>query len=130
MGDPAAPGLGRANYRTADPTLLSAHKAAIMGDGTDEQFRAFLNIPQPDESLAVMTADARGHADTWGTIARTCIRLTGDRTLPVATQDRLIAEADALTPENPYDVHTMGTSHVGFLLRPAEVAGILDQLIA
>ncbi|MET9414598.1 alpha/beta hydrolase [Streptomyces klenkii] len=130
VGDPAGLGVGRANYRTADPALLAALKAAIMADATDEQFRAFLNILQPDESLAVMTADARGQADTWGTIARTYIRLTGDRTLPVAMQDRLIAEADALTPDNPYDVHTLDTSHTGFVLRPAEVAGILEQLIA
>ncbi|MEU3352971.1 alpha/beta fold hydrolase [Streptomyces sp. NPDC037389] len=130
VGDPAALGAGRANYRTADPALLAATKAAVMADATDEQFRAFLNILQPDESLAVMTADARGQADTWGTIARTYIRLTGDRAIPVAMQDRLIAESDALTPDNPYDVHTLDTSHVGFVLRPADVAGILDRLVA
>lgn len=128
VGDPAKLGVGRANYRTADPDLLALLKASMMADGTDEQFRAFLNLLQPDESLAVMTADARGHADTWGTIARTYIRLTEDRSLPVAMQDRLIAESDALTPDNPYDVHTLATSHVGFLLNPAEIAGILDQL--
>ncbi|GAV45089.1 alpha/beta hydrolase [Streptomyces acidiscabies] len=128
VGDPAGLGVGRANYRTADPTLFTAAKAAIMADGTDDQFRAFLNILQPDESLAVMMSDARVQADTWGTIPRTYIRLADDRTLPVAMQDRLIAEADALTPDNPYDVHTLTTSHVGFLLEPAEVAGILDRL--
>ncbi|MER8001694.1 alpha/beta fold hydrolase [Streptomyces sp. NPDC095613] len=128
VGNPAELGVGRANYRTADPDLLAAAKAAIMADGTDEQFRAFLNILQPDESLAVITSDARGHADTWGTIPRTYIRLTDDRSLPVAMQDRLIAEGDALTPDNPYDVHTLATSHVGFLLEPAKVAGILDRL--
>ncbi|WP_424887189.1 alpha/beta hydrolase [Streptomyces sp. XH2] len=129
VGDPVGLGVGRANYRTADPELLAALKAAVMAEGTDGQFRAFLNILQPDESLAVITADARGHAGTWGTIPRTYIRLTGDRSLPVAMQDRLIAEADALTPDNPYDVHTLDTSHVGYLLRPAEVAGILDRLV-
>ncbi|MFJ9414524.1 alpha/beta fold hydrolase [Streptomyces sp. NPDC101227] len=128
VGDPAELGVGRANYRTADPVMLAALKEAMMADASDEQFRAFLNILQPDESLAVMMSDARGHADTWGTIARTYIRLSEDRTLPVAMQDRLIAECDALTPGNPYDVHTLDTSHVGFLLRPAEVAGILDRL--
>ncbi|OUD03112.1 alpha/beta hydrolase [Streptomyces swartbergensis] len=128
VGNPAELGVGRANYRTADPNLFAAAKAAIMADGTDEQFRAFLNILQPDESLAVMMSDARGHADTWGTIPRSYIRLADDRTLPAAMQDRLISEADALTPDNPYDVHTLTTSHVGFLLKPAEVAGILDQL--
>ncbi|MFE5666118.1 alpha/beta fold hydrolase [Streptomyces niveus] len=128
VGDPARLGVGRANYRTAEPDLLALLKESMMADGTDEQFRAFLNILQPDESLAVMTADARAHADTWGTIARTYIRLTEDRSLPVAMQDRLIAESDALTPDNPYDVHTLATSHVGFLLNPAEVAEILDRL--
>lgn len=64
-------------------------------------------------------SDARVHADTWGTIARTYIRLADDRSLPVAMQDRLIAEADALTPDNPYDVHTLATGHLGFLLKPA-----------
>ena len=130
VGDPAALGVGRANYRTADPALLAALKAAVMTDGTDEQFRAFLNILQPDESLAVMMADSRGHADTWGTIARTYIRLTNDRSLPVAMQDRLIAEADALTPDNLYNVFTLATSHTGFLLLPAEVADILNQAAA
>ena len=48
----------------------------------------------------------------------------------MAMQDRLIAEGDALTPDNRYDVFTLATSHTGFLLQPAEVAGILDQLAA
>lgn len=128
VGDPAELGVGRANYRTSDPDLLAKLKAAIMADTTDEQFRAFLNILQPDESLSVMMGDARVQADTWGTIARSYIRLTDDRSLPIAMQDRLIAEADALTPDNPYDVHTLDTSHVGFLYRAPEVAAILDKL--
>ncbi|MBG0816443.1 alpha/beta fold hydrolase [Planomonospora sp. ID82291] len=127
VGDPSRLGVGRANYRTADPELLAGLKAATMADVTDERFRAFLNILQPDESLAVMTADARGHADTWGTVARTYVRLTGDRSIPVAMQDRLIAEADALTPGNPYDVHTLDTTHAGFVFRAAEVAAVLDK---
>ncbi|WP_026932486.1 alpha/beta fold hydrolase [Glycomyces tenuis] len=128
VGDPAALGVGRANYRTADPELLAKLKAATMADVTDEQFRAFLNILQPDESLAVMTGDARVEADTWGTIPRSYIRLTEDRSLPIAMQDRLIAEADALTPGNPYDVHTLDSSHAGFVFRAAEVAAVLAGL--
>lgn len=127
VGDPAVVGAGRANYRTADPRLLADLKAATLADVTDEQFRAFLNILQPDESIAVMTADARVQASTWGTIPRSYIRLTGDRSLPIAMQDRLIAEADALTPDNPYDVHTLDTSHAGFVFRAQEVAAILGK---
>lgn len=128
VGDPAMLGVGRANYRTANPDLLAKLKEATMADTTDEQFRAFLNILQPDESLAVMMGDARVQADTWGTIARSYVRLTADRSLPIEMQDRLIVEADALTPDNPYDVHTLDTSHVGFVFRAAEVAAILDKL--
>ncbi|GAA4920015.1 alpha/beta hydrolase family protein [Stackebrandtia albiflava] len=128
VGDPGVLGVGRANYRTSDPGLISALKAAIMADGTDAQFLAFLNILQPDESLAVMTADASVDAETWGTVPRSYVRLTEDRSLPIAMQDRLIAEADALTPGNRYDVHTLHTSHTGFLLRPEELADILDGM--
>ncbi|MGI5268299.1 hypothetical protein ACQEUU_04035 [Nonomuraea sp. CA-218870] len=51
VGDPAAVGAGRANYRTATPELLAELKAATTADVTDEQFVALLNIRQPDESL-------------------------------------------------------------------------------
>ncbi|NVK78958.1 hypothetical protein [Streptomyces morookaense] len=44
-------------------------------------------------------------------------------------QDRMIAEADALTPENPFQIHTVDTGHMGIQLRPREVAGILDALV-
>ncbi|MFC4376134.1 alpha/beta fold hydrolase [Nocardia halotolerans] len=128
VGDPTALGVGRANYRTADPTLLTQLKAATLADATDEQFRAFLNILQPDESIAVMMGDARVQANTWGTVARSYIRLTEDRTLPIAMQDRLIAEADALTPDNPYDVHSLDSSHAGFVFRATEVAALLAGL--
>ncbi|WP_381796311.1 alpha/beta hydrolase [Streptomyces niveus] len=128
VGNPAVIGAGRANYRTADPDLLAALKAATMAEATDAEFMAFINILQPDESLAVIGGEGRGQADTWGTIARSYIRLADDRSIPVAMQDRLIAEADELTPENPYDVHTLDSSHTGFLLQAPKVAGILDGL--
>lgn len=126
VGDPAELGVGRANYRTADPTLLAALKAATMAEVTDEQFMAFLNILQPDESMAAMLTDARAQADTWGTVPHTFVRLTADRSIPVELQDRLIAEADALTPNNPFRVHSLDASHVGFLYQAAAVAAILD----
>ncbi|MET4927651.1 hypothetical protein P3L51_35740, partial [Streptomyces sp. PSRA5] len=63
-----------------------------------------------------------------GTIPRSYLRLTNDRSLPVAMQDRLIAETDELTPDNPYDVHSLAGSHTGFVLQAPKVAGILDGL--
>ncbi|WP_435603031.1 hypothetical protein [Streptomyces sp. bgisy130] len=54
-----------------------------------------------------MISDAQVHADTWGTITRTHIRLTDDRSLPAATQDHLIAETDARAPWRQVDVNAL-----------------------
>ena len=117
--------IGRANYRTADVALLRRLKAATMEEIDDERFMAFLNLMQPDESLAVMLADARIDADAWGRIPHAFIRLTRDRSLPTAMQDRLIREADDLTPHNRFRVHSLDASHAGFLYRSEQVARLL-----
>lgn len=122
--DPAW-GVGRANYRTADPELLGLLKASLMDEADDQQFMAFLNSMEPDESAAVMMGDARLDPDTWGTVPHTYLRLLQDRSLPIAMQDRLIAEADALTPDNPFTVHTLDASHAGFIHRSDEVVRVL-----
>lgn len=122
---PDEPNVGRANYRTADPHLLRLLKEALMDDLDDQRFMAFLNLMQPDESMAVMTADARIDAETWGGIPHTFIRLTRDRSLPVEIQDRLIREADLLTPGNPFTVHSVESSHAGFLAQSERVAQLL-----
>ncbi|MGF0315557.1 alpha/beta fold hydrolase [Nocardia fluminea] len=116
------------NWRTADPNTLEALKAGLMADATDEQFRACLNLLEPADSPRVLTADSRVQATTWGKIPRTYIRLFRDRAIPLDMQDKMIAEADALTPDNPFDVHTVDTSHMGIRLHPTEIAEILDQL--
>lgn len=128
VGDPGELGVLRMNWRTADPTLLAALKSAICADGTDQEFLAYLNTLEPDESLDGGDATDRAHAHTWGRIPRTYVRLTGDRSIPLALQDRFIEEADALTPDNPFDVHALDSSHTGFLIRPTETATLLANL--
>lgn len=125
VGEPAVIGAGRANYRTADPELLRALKEATMADRSDAEFMAFLNILQPDESIDAMVAHAPANPATWGRIPRMFVRLTEDRSLPIALQDRFIADADALTPDNKFSVHTLDTSHAGFIHHSAEVARML-----
>ncbi|ANN21581.1 esterase [Amycolatopsis orientalis] len=126
VADPAAIGALRMNWRTADPELLAALKTAMLEDGTEQEFFAYLNTLEPDESLDA--GSERADAATWGRILRTYIRLTEDRSLPIALQDRFIKEADTLTPDNPTDAHSVESSHVGFLIRPQEVADILAGL--
>ncbi len=129
-GDPAALGLLRVNFRTADPAALAALRAAFLADGTDDEFLAFLNTFQPDESLDAGTSADRAQAETWGRIPKTFVRLADDASLPLALQDRLIREGDALTPDNPYDVRTLASSHLKWLIDPAPAARLLGELAA
>jgi pimeloyl-ACP methyl ester carboxylesterase len=128
VGDPGALGAIRMNWRTADPELLAALKDAVLADGTEREFLAFLNTLEPDEALDAGGAEDRARKDSWGRIPRSYLRLANDRSIPVALQDRFIAEADALTPENPFDVHTLESSHLRFLIHPREAARVLAGL--
>jgi hypothetical protein len=129
-GNPAELGLLRVNFRTADPDSLTALKAAFFADGTDEQFLTFLNTFQPDENLDAGGSADRAQAATWGRIPKTYIRLADDASLPLALQDRLIREGNALTPDNPYDVRTLAGSHLKWLVDPAPAARVLSELAA
>ncbi len=74
------------------------------------------------------SADARVRPKTWGRIPRTYIRHTADRTIPIALQDRVIREADALTPDNRFDVRTVATSHAPTASAWGEIVEILHEL--
>ncbi|MFJ7248919.1 alpha/beta fold hydrolase [Kitasatospora sp. NPDC098652] len=130
VGNPAELGLLRSNFRTADPDALAAFKAALFADGTDEEFLVLLNTFQPDENLDAGTPDDRARPDTWGRIPRTYVRLTEDTSIPLAMQDRMIREADALTPGNPYAVRTLPGSHLKWLAAPEPAARVLAELAA
>ncbi|SHF05584.1 alpha/beta fold hydrolase [Streptoalloteichus hindustanus] len=122
-------GAGRTNWRSADPAFLADAHAAMMADASEEEFRAVLNTLQPDESLRVFLADARPEPATWGGVPRTYVRLTLDRTMPPELQDRLVREADELTPDTPFAVRDLATSHLGFVREPAALAKILDGVL-
>lgn len=130
VANPADVGLLRSNFRTADPDVLAGLKAAFLADGTDDEFRVFLNSFQPDENLDAGDTEDRAQAASWGTLPRTYVRLTQDASMPLAMQDRLIREADALTPDNPYDVRDLSSSHLGWLVHPAPAADLLAEVVA
>lgn len=127
VGDAEALGVLRINWRSSDPQFLAAVKAALAADYTDNELRALINLQEPDETLSTFAADARGRADRWGRIPRTYVRFTKDLDLTLALQDRMIAEADRLTPRNRFDVRSVDAPHVGPMHRP-EVVAILDDL--
>ncbi|TDD06828.1 alpha/beta hydrolase [Nonomuraea diastatica] len=118
VADPAVLGASRLNWRSADPVVFQGVKEALAGDFTDEEVGRLLNMLEPDESASIPLAEARGEAHTWGRIPRTYVRLTQDRLIPPALQDRFIEEADRLTPDNPTDVRSVAAPHVGPFDRP------------
>ena len=128
VGDPAHLGAVRANYRTADVLTLAAVREALMSGATDAEFYGLLATLQPDESLTVGADDSRVQAATWGRIPRTYIRHTADRLIPLALQDRMIAEADRLTPRNRFRVHSIDAGHAATGPQYAKVIDILDGL--
>ncbi|AEW97821.1 MULTISPECIES: alpha/beta hydrolase [Streptomycetaceae] len=127
-GDPAALGVIRLNWRTADPVLLATLKEALCPEATDAEFLGYLNTLEPDESLALSADTSRVDPAVLARLPHSYIRLTRDRSIPLVLQDRLIEEADARVPENPFDVHSLDSGHAGFLIRPAEAAALLDRL--
>lgn len=126
--DPAVIGAVRANYRTADQDALAKLREALMDGASDAEFYGSLAYLQPDESLTVGGEDSRVRAETWGKIPRTYIRHTTDRMIPIALQDRMIAEADLLTPDNRFDVRTVEAPHAATANQFAQVVAILDAL--
>jgi pimeloyl-ACP methyl ester carboxylesterase len=128
LGDPATIGALRLNWRTSDTAVLDRLQEAILADGTRAELLAYLHTQEPDEALVVDEVATRADATTWGRIPRTYVRLTGDRSMPIALQDRFITEADALTPDNPFEVHSLDSSHVRFQVHPERFVEILDHL--
>lgn len=129
IGDPARTGALRTNPRAADPQVLAAQHA-LVADLDPVVVPAVLNYAlQPDESLQVVLADAQVDPATWTQLPRTYIRTTRDCVLPPAVQDCMIAEADDLASVNPFDVHSLDTSHLAPITRPSEIADILTATV-
>jgi len=128
LADPAVIGGTRTNFRTADPAVLALLQRALQDGVPETEFLATLNTMNPDESSQVPLDDARGHRETWGRIPRTYIRHTRDRCIPLALQDRMIAEADALTPDNRFDVRSLPATHAVDAAGWSRTVDILDRL--
>jgi pimeloyl-ACP methyl ester carboxylesterase len=128
VADPAVIGAVRANYRTADAETLTELKEVLMAGASDAEFHAMLASLHPDESLTVGKENSQVQPDTWGRIPRSYIRHTADRMIPLALQDRMITEADRLTPHNRFDVHTVNAGHAATAEQFRRIVEILDRL--
>jgi pimeloyl-ACP methyl ester carboxylesterase len=128
IGDPMTTGAMRINPRNGDPDYVEKGRAALYSDVSTDEYLRFAAYFNPDLPLAVAFDDARGTPERWGSVPRTFIRTTQDHTVPLALQDRMIAEADALTPSNRFDVRSLPSSHSPFASMPDRLAAELASL--
>ncbi|MFJ1789038.1 alpha/beta fold hydrolase [Streptomyces anulatus] len=100
----------------------------LRRDLTDDEFRTILSTFQPDGNLDAGTSADRARATTWGRMPRTYVRPAADAGVPPTVQDRMIREADALTPDNPFDVRTLEGSHLRRPVHPEARRRVLAGL--
>lgn len=127
--EPVSRGLIRFNLRSPDLEALEDFRLTNMPEATMEQTLTVINYGmQPEDGAQTSFADARVEADTWGQIPRSYIRLTRDNVISPALATKMIDDADRLTPDNRFDVHSLAAGHVGVVLQSRELAAILDHL--
>ncbi|MER6878587.1 alpha/beta fold hydrolase, partial [Amycolatopsis sp. NPDC000673] len=122
--DPAVIGAMRFNWRSSSAEA----KAALCADATDGEFYALLNAMAPDDIIGRSSTDSRGTPERWGRVPRFYIRHLQDRLVPLALQDRMIAEADARTPGTQFEVHDIDTSHFPNAAGMAQFVEVLDKV--
>ncbi|NJP93102.1 alpha/beta hydrolase [Nonomuraea sp. FMUSA5-5] len=127
LGDAGALGAVRINPLSTDPAYVEELRQAHFHDTPANRFGRWRSTLSPDLPLAIPATPVVLTAGRWGRIPRTFIRCADDRTLPTATQDLMIAEADAAFPDAPFTVRTIPGSHSPFATRPHELATALLQ---
>ncbi len=128
LGDPAALGAVRINPRSGDPAYLEALRRGFYNDLSLTQAQPFIAQLTPDLPLRVAIDEVRPTAQRWGSVRRTFVRTLADQAFPLALQDRMIAEADALTPGSRFAVHSLDSSHSPFASQPGALAALLGAL--
>lgn len=128
VADPSVVGASRINHNSADPAYVARDRSAFFHDVSDAAFPGIANLLTPDEPIQAFTTPVSATAARWGSVPRAFIRCTGDRAIPLAVQDKMIADADAFTPGNAFVQKTLTTSHSPFASNPLALAETLVSL--
>lgn len=118
VADPTVLGAVRVRWRLDDPDLVESLQEALLADGTRDELLAALRTMDTDEALAIDEEAVRVDPTAWGRVPHTYVRLSVDRAMPVALQDRFVADADAAVPANPFRVVDLPTTHLGVQVHP------------
>lgn len=122
LGDGEAIGAVRINPLSADPRYIEELRLTHYHDTPPHRFTPWRLALSPDLPISIPTTPVVLTRRRWGSIPRSFLRLAEDQALTPATQDLMIAEADAAVPDNPFEVRTLPGSHTPFAARPAELA--------
>jgi pimeloyl-ACP methyl ester carboxylesterase len=133
IADPAILGAYRINPLSTDPGMVATIHRSLLGSPLDyspprtDGWRLLL---QPDLPLAIPSTPVPVTPARWGGVARTFIRLTGDLAMPVPVQNLMVQEADAATPDRPFEVRDLPGGHSPFITRPDALATLLAEIVA
>lgn len=125
LGDAQALGAVRINPRATDPDYRALLRQGFYNDLDAADAQAFIDRMTPDLPARIAVDEVHITPRRWGRVRRSFIRTLRDRALPLALQDRMITDADALTPWNPFDVHSLDSGHSPFASRPEALAALL-----
>ncbi|MFF3337031.1 alpha/beta fold hydrolase [Streptomyces sp. NPDC002888] len=129
IGDPGATGAVRINWNSPDAGYRSTARQCFYGDVPDATADAATRLLSPDVPVRLYSDPAPPTAERWGTVSRSWIRCTLDRTVPVAAQDAFIGRLDAVAPGTPFEQHTLETGHSPFLSAPEMLSSVLLKAV-
>ncbi|GAB2675153.1 alpha/beta fold hydrolase [Saccharopolyspora gloriosae] len=129
IGDSEALGAMRINPLSTDPDYVEELRRTHYSDTPAAAFTRWRHALSPDLPIAIPTTAVTVTADRWGAVPRAFVRCASDRALAPATQDLMIAEADAAMPEHPFAVSTLPGGHTPFAARPDDLAAALMSVL-
>ncbi|MDN3028545.1 alpha/beta fold hydrolase [Streptomyces sp. S.PB5] len=128
VADPSLIGALRIDTRAGDSPARQTLREAFYGDVSTEAADAAIALLCCDGPIGLAAQTTRLTAGGWGSVPRTYVRCTQDRSNPPALQDLFIAEADRAFPENRTAVATLLSGHSPFLSMPRMLAETLCGL--
>ncbi|MGK3207785.1 alpha/beta fold hydrolase [Amycolatopsis sp. MEPSY49] len=130
VGDPAAIGATRINFRSTDAGYRALLHRTFYGDVGEERFLAFANGLVPDNPTRIAAAEVGATRQRWGSIPRSYVLTTQDRVVTPALQRRMIDDADRFAPAHRFRVGSLESSHSPFASRPKDLARLIRTLAA
>lgn len=127
VGDPESTGALRIDPGNPDPEVQKAIREAFYGDVEERKAAAAIALLSCDAPVAMVVESTTLTGSGWGSVPRTYILCTQDRTIPVELQTLFVSQADAAFPGNPTRVFGLTTAHSAFLSAPDQVADVITD---